>query len=182
MCDCHSVSFKYCVCQHYRSRNDTYAQRFDRLRSDRYRDILDLWSLHPHKTSTKNSVRSVSIIKQITTLSTVAKPIHILFLHCIYCNITFPWLNPLIEIHSFIKTSKLYIIKKSVKNRTVCSNLNIHHTSVTPKILPQLWKIKNVYSKTVQKESEPFDIVVKHVKSCTTDKVSVMHRTNQQAL
>ena len=29
-------SFKYCVCQHYRSRDDTYAQRFDRLRSDRY--------------------------------------------------------------------------------------------------------------------------------------------------
>ena len=25
-----------CVCQHYRSRDDTYAQRFDRLRSDRY--------------------------------------------------------------------------------------------------------------------------------------------------
>ena len=30
-------SFKYYVCQHYRSRDDTYAQRFDRLRSDRYK-------------------------------------------------------------------------------------------------------------------------------------------------
>ena len=36
-----------------------------------YRDLLDQ-TLHPHKTSTKNSIRSVSIIKQITTLSTVA--------------------------------------------------------------------------------------------------------------
>ena len=34
------------------------------------------------------------------------KPIHILFLHCSYCNITFTWLNPLIENDSFIKKSK----------------------------------------------------------------------------
>ena len=38
-----------------------------------------------------------------------SKPIHILFWHCSYCNITFPWLNPLIEIDSFIETSKLCI-------------------------------------------------------------------------
>ena len=37
-----------------------------------HRDLLDHRTLHPHKTSTKNSVRSVSIIKQITTVSTVA--------------------------------------------------------------------------------------------------------------
>ena len=73
-----------------------------------YRDLLDLRTLHPHKTSTENSVRSVSIIKQITTLSTVANQF-IFFLHCVYCNITFPWLNPLIGIDSFIKTSKLCI-------------------------------------------------------------------------
>ena len=58
-----------------------------------YRDLDQ--TLHPHKTSTENSVRSVSIIKQIATLSTVAN-LHILFLHCVYSNITFPWLNPLI--------------------------------------------------------------------------------------
>ena len=34
-------SFKYCVCQHYRSRDDTYAQRFDRLRSDRYKMVSE---------------------------------------------------------------------------------------------------------------------------------------------
>src|SRR3954469_10739610 len=34
-----------------------------------HRDLLDLRTLRPHKTSTKNLVRSVSIIKQITTLS-----------------------------------------------------------------------------------------------------------------
>ena len=34
------------------------------------------------------------------------KPIHNSFLHCSYCNITFPWLIPPIKIDSFIKTSK----------------------------------------------------------------------------
>ena len=57
-----------------------------------YRDLLDQ-ILHPHKTSTENLVRSVSIIKQITTLSTVAK--QFIFCFCIVytCNITFSWLK-----------------------------------------------------------------------------------------
>ena len=71
---------------------------------------------------------------------------------------------------------------ESVLNRAVCSNLNIHHTSGTLKILSKLGKIKNLYRKTVQKVSEPFDVPVKNVKSLTTAKVSVLHRTNQQAL
>ena len=71
---------------------------------------------------------------------------------------------------------------ESVKNRTVCSNLNIHHTSGTPNIVTKLGKIKNLYRKTVQKESEPIDVPAKNVKSRTTAKVSVMHRTNQQAM
>ena len=61
-----------------------------------HRDLLDHRTLHPHKTSTENSVRSVSIIKQITTLSTVANQFLFSFLHCVYYNITFSWLNPLI--------------------------------------------------------------------------------------
>ena len=64
----------------------------------------------------------------------------------------------------------------------VCSNLKIHHTSGTPKIIPKLGKINKLYIKTVQKESEPFDVPVKNVKSRTTTKVSVLHRTNQQAM
>ena len=71
---------------------------------------------------------------------------------------------------------------ESVKNRTVCSNLNIHHTYITPKILPNLGKIENLYRKRLQKESEPFNVPVKNVKSRTRAKVSVLHRTNQQAL
>ena len=71
---------------------------------------------------------------------------------------------------------------ESVKNRTVYSNMNIHHTYGTLKILPKLGKIKKLYIKTVQKESEPIDFPVKNVKSRTTAKVSVLHRTNQQAL
>ena len=82
-----------------------------------YRDLLDQ-TLHPHKTSTENSVRSVSIIKQITTLSTVTNQFIFCFLHCVYCNIAFPWLNPLIQIDRFIKTSKLCI-----KNR-ICQKQN----------------------------------------------------------
>ena len=46
-----------------------------------HRDLLDHWTLHPHKTSTENSVRSVSIIKQITALSTVAN--QFIFCFCI---------------------------------------------------------------------------------------------------
>ena len=33
----------------------------------------------------------------------------------------------------------------------------------------------------MQKESEPFDVLAKNVKSRTTAKVSVLHRTNHQA-
>ena len=70
---------------------------------------------------------------------------------------------------------------ESILNRTVSSNRNIHHTYGTPKFLPKLGKIKNLYRKTVQKESEPFDVPAKNVKSRTTAKVSVLHRTNHQA-
>src|SRR3954467_4812285 len=45
-----------------------------------HRNLLNQ-TLHPHKTSTENSVRSVSIIKQITTLSTVAN--QFIFCSCI---------------------------------------------------------------------------------------------------
>ena len=68
---------------------------------------------------------------------------------------------------------------ESVKNRIVYSNLNINHTYGTPNILPK--KINNLYIKTVQKESEPFDAPSKNVKSRTTATVSVLHRTNHQA-
>ena len=71
---------------------------------------------------------------------------------------------------------------ESVKNRTVCSNLDIHHTYVNPQILPKLGILNKLYSKTVQKESEPIYVPVKNVKSRTTSKVSVLHRTDQQAL
>ena len=46
-----------------------------------HRDLLNHRTLHPHKTSTENSVRSVSIIKQITTLSTIAN--QFIFCFCI---------------------------------------------------------------------------------------------------
>ena len=68
------------------------------------------------------------------------------------------------------------------ENRTVCKDSNIHHTSVTLKILKLFSKINILYRKIVQNISEPFDVPLKNVKSRTTAKVSVLHRTNQQAL
>ena len=50
-----------------------------------HRDLLDHRTLHPHKTSTETSVRSVSIIKQITTLSTVAN--QFIFCFCIVATV-----------------------------------------------------------------------------------------------
>ena len=53
---------------------------------------------------------------------------------------------------------------ESVKYRTVCRNMNIHHTSGTPEILPKLGKIKKLSRKAVQKESEPIDVPDKKCK------------------
>ena len=115
-----------------------------------YRDLL-VQTLHPHKTSTENSVRSVSIIKQITTLSIIATQ----FIFCFFIMSTVIQLfHGLIHQYKLIDSSKQanYASKtESVKNRTVCSNLNIHHTSGTPKILPKLGKINKLYRKTGQK-------------------------------
>ena len=59
------------------------------------------------------------------------------------------------------------------ENRTICSNLSINHTYVTLTILEKIGKINTLYSKTLQKVSDPFDVPVKNVKSRTTAKVSV---------
>ena len=50
-----------------------------------HRDLLDHRTLHPHKTSTENSIRSISIIKQITTISTVAN--QFIFCFCIIATV-----------------------------------------------------------------------------------------------
>ena len=85
--------------------------------------------LQSHKTQ-QNLVRSVSIIKQITTLSIVANPFIFYFLRYTYCILSYPWLIPPIQSIVSSKQAKLCI-----KNITVYSNLNIDHTYVTPKIL-----------------------------------------------
>ena len=55
--------------------------------------------------------------------------------------------NLLVEIDSFIKTSNYASKTESVLNRTICSNLNIHHTFGTPKILKTLVKNKHFVQK-----------------------------------
>ena len=57
-----------------------------------------------HTKLNKTFVRSVSIIKQITTLIIVANPL-IFLLHYTYCIITLPCLIPPGTIHRFIKIS-----------------------------------------------------------------------------
>ena len=85
--------------------------------------------------STKAFVRSVSIRKQITTISVVVNQfifsssiIYTVF-QLFYCkNSSKKTIEPSKQTHNAKKT-------ESIKNRTICSNLELDHTYVTPKIL-----------------------------------------------
>ena len=57
----------------------------------------------------KNFVRSVSIIKQITTLRYCCKLIPISYYHYIYCIPTSPWFIPPDTTHRFMKISNQHI-------------------------------------------------------------------------
>ena len=80
-------------------------------------------------------MRSVSIRKQITTISTIANPF--IFYFCIMYTV-FQLFYDKNSSKKIIESSKqAHNTKKteSVKNRTVCSNLDISNTSVTQTIL-----------------------------------------------
>ena len=88
-----------------------------------------------HTKLNKTFMRSFSITKQITTISTVANPF--IFCFCIIstvfqlCYSLYPPIQTIDspkEVHNAKKT-------ESVKNRTVCSNLICSNTSGTPKFL-----------------------------------------------
>ena len=89
----------------------------------------------------------------------------------------------MIELIASSKQAKNASKTEYVLNRTVYCNMNIHHTSGTPTILKKLGKINNLYRKTVQKVSDPFDFSVKKLKSRATAKVSVfvLHIVNKQS-
>ena len=81
-------------------------------------------------------MRSVSIRKQITTISTVET--HSYFILAVYISTVFQLSYGKNSSKETIESSKqAHNAKKTeyVKNRTVCSNLDILNTSVTPKIL-----------------------------------------------
>ena len=80
-------------------------------------------------------MRSVSIIKQITTLSIVANPF--IFYYCIISTVfqLFHGLYPSIKSIDLSKQAHNTKKTESVKNRIVYRNLDILNTSVTPKIL-----------------------------------------------
>ncbi len=100
-----------------------------------HRDLLDHRTLHPHKTSTENSVRSVSIRKKITTISVVSN--QFIFCSCIISTILQLFYGKNSSKKTIETSKQAHNAKKteSVKNRTVCSNLTTSNTSVTPKIL-----------------------------------------------
>ena len=62
-----------------------------------------------HTKLNKNYVRSVSIIKQITTFRYCCKLIPISYYHYIYCIPTLPWFIPPDTTHRFIKISEQHI-------------------------------------------------------------------------
>src|SRR3990170_6500127 len=98
-----------------------------------------------HTKLNKTFVRSVSIRKQITTLSTVANLF--IFYFCIISTV-FQLFYGKNSLKKTIESSKqAHNAKKteSVKIRTVCSNLNISNTYVTPKILKILENVGNLY-------------------------------------
>ena len=80
-------------------------------------------------------MRSVSIRKQITTISTVANPF--IFYFCIISTVFQLLYGKKMSKKTIESSKQAHNAKKteSVKNRTVCSNLDISNTFETSKIL-----------------------------------------------
>ena len=78
---------------------------------------------------------SVSITKQITTISTVANPF--IFYFSIISTVFQLFYGKNSSNETIESSKQAHNAKKteSVKNRTVCSNLDVSNTLVTPKIL-----------------------------------------------
>ena len=96
-------------------------------------------------------MRSVSITKQITTISIVANPF--IFYFCIISTVFQLFYGKNSSKKTIESSKQAHNAKKteSVKNRTVCSNLDISNTSVTPKILKNLDNVSNLYINVLQK-------------------------------
>ena len=88
-----------------------------------------------HTKLNKTFVRSVSITKQITTISTVLN--QFIFYSCIISTVFQLFYGKNSSKKTIESSKQAHNAKKteSVKNRTVCSNLKTSNTSVTPKIL-----------------------------------------------
>ena len=89
------------------------------------------------------------------------KPIHILFLHYIYCTPTFLWQKLIKENHRAIKISTQHKENRICQNRTVCSNLSLANTSVTQKILKNQEDQGNLFINLLQKESGQKHFMIK---------------------
>ena len=87
------------------------------------------------KNSKKNLISSVSIRKKITTISVVAN--QFIFYSCIISTVFQLFYGKNSSKKTIESSKQAHNAKKTeyVKSRTVCSNLDISNTSVTPKIL-----------------------------------------------
>ena len=83
-------------------------------------------------------MRPVSIRKKTTTISTIANPF--IFNSCIIYTVFQLFYGKKSSKKTIESSKQAHNAKKteSVKNRTVCSNLNISYTSITPKFLKKL--------------------------------------------
>ena len=85
-------------------------------------------------------MRSVSIRKQTTTISTVSN--QFIFYFCIISTVFQLFYGKNSSKKTIESSKQAHNAKKteSVKNRTVCSNLDISNTSITPTNLEKLGK------------------------------------------
>ena len=106
-------------------------------------------------------MRSVSIRIINYYYKCCIKPTHILFLYYIYCVPTFLWKKLIKQNHRAIKISTQHKENRICQNRTVCSNLDISNTSVTPKILKTWEDLRNLYINLLQRELAFYHTLVK---------------------
>ena len=97
-------------------------------------------------------MRSVSIRNQTTTISTIANLF--LFCFCIISTVLQLFYGKNSSKKTIESSKQAHNTKKteSVKKRTVCSNLDISNTSVTPKILKNQDDLSNLYINLLQKD------------------------------
>ena len=103
-------------------------------------------------------------------------------MHYIYCTQTFIWQKLIKENHRAIKISTQHKENRICQNRTVCSNLTILNTSVTPKILKNLDGLRNLYIDLLQVEWVFYRSLVKNENYSRERILSVFFQQDQTTI